>query len=81
MVVVCGVLCFSEPWRSRWALLQGRLLWPFLGRVTRHDMAVSIRAGFRRGELPALLGLGDEWTVQEQCTRLGACRMVAWKEE
>ena len=81
LVKDCGVLCFSEPWRSRWSLLEGYLLWPFVGRVTRHDMMVSIRAGFRRGELPDLLGLGEEWTVQEQCTKLGAYRMLAWKEE
>lgn len=75
----CEVLCFSEPWRSRWALMAGRLLMPFVGGVTRHDMMVSIRAGFRRGELPSLLNLTDEWTVQEQCTLLGAYRMLAWK--
>lgn len=76
----CDALCFCEPWRSRWALFEGGLLYPFVGRVTRHDMMVSIRAGFRRGELPRLLGLGEEWTVQEQCTKLGAYRMLAWKE-
>jgi 2-polyprenyl-3-methyl-5-hydroxy-6-metoxy-1,4-benzoquinol methylase len=80
LVSKCQVLCFSEPWRSRWALLEGALLWPFVSRVTRHDMMVSIRAGFRTGELPELLGLGDEWTIQEQCTKLGAYRLLAWKE-
>lgn len=76
----CGVLCFCEPWRSRLALWEGRLLFPFVNRATRHDMMVSIRAGFRRGELPKLLGLGEEWTLQEQCTKLGAYRLLAWKE-
>jgi hypothetical protein len=76
----CDALCFCEPWRSRWALFEGGLLYPFVGRVTRHDMMVSIRAGFRRGELPRLLGLGEEWTVQEQCTMMGAYRMLAWKQ-
>ena len=80
LVSKCQVLCFSEPWRSRWALLEGALLWPFVGRVTRHDMMVSIRAGFRTGELPTLLGLGDGWTIQEQCTKLGAYRLLAWKK-
>ena len=76
----CRVLCFCEPWRSQLALWEGRLLYPFMNRVTRHDMMVSIRAGFRRGELPKVLGLGEEWTVQEQCTKLGAYRLLAWKE-
>lgn len=76
----CDVLCVSEPWRSRLALLGGRLLFPFVNDVTRHDMVVSIRAGFRRGELPRALGLGNQWQVREQCTKSGACRMLAWKE-
>jgi hypothetical protein len=76
----CEVICVSEPWRSRLALLEGRFLYPFVNGVTRHDMMVSIRAGFRRGELPRLLGLGEGWEVREQCTRLGACRMLAWKK-
>ncbi len=74
----CDVLCFSEPLRSRLALAEGRCLFPFVNRVTRHDMIVSIRAGFRRGELPALLGLRDaDWDVREQETLLGACRLLA----
>ena len=48
----CEVICVSEPWRSRLAMLEGRFLFPFVNGVTRHDMMVSIRAGFRRGELP-----------------------------
>jgi hypothetical protein len=80
MLERCEVICVSEPWRSRLALLEGRLLYPFVNGVTRHDMMVSIRAGFRRGELPRLLGVGEAWEVREQCTKLGACRMLAWKK-
>lgn len=76
----CEVVCASEPWRSRLSVMEGRLLYPFVNDVTRHDMMVSIRAGFRRGELPEALGLGDEWQVREECTKLGACRMLAWKQ-
>lgn len=76
----CGALCFSEPLRSRLALVEGRSLFPVVNRVTRHDMIVSIRAGFRRGELPALLGLQPkDWEIQEDETLLGACRLLAWK--
>lgn len=80
LLAKCEVICTSEPWRSRLALMEGRLLYPFVNGVTRHDMMVSIRAGFRRGELPEALGLGKEWQVREECTTLGACRMLAWKK-
>lgn len=75
----CSVLCFSEPWRCHLALWEGRLLLPFVGRVTRHDMMVSIRAGFRKGELPEFLNLGTDWNVREECGLLGAYRLLAWK--
>ena len=74
------VLCFSEPWRSQVAMAEGYTLWPFVNRVTRHDMIVSIRAGFVRGELPALLGMGCGWDVREEVSFLGACRLLALKK-
>ncbi len=74
------VICVSEPWRSRLGLLEGYFLYPFVNSVTRHDMMISIRAGFRRGELPGLLGLGDEWELREECTKMGAYRMLAWRK-
>ncbi len=80
---LCGafrVLVFSEPLRSGLALAQGGLLCPFVGPVTRHDMLVSIRAGFAPGELPELLGLAsDTWEIRGQCTWRGALRMLAWR--
>lgn len=49
-----------------------------MSRVTRHDAPVSVRAGFRDGELPALLGLdGAGWQVEITQTWKGAYRMVA----
>ena len=33
------------------SLMMSRCLFPFVNDVTRHDMAVSIRAGFRQDEL------------------------------
>jgi len=74
-------LCFNEPHRSSWAMAQGRLLLPFVGPVTRHDMLVSIRAGFRRGELPERLGLTTGgWHVREETTWRGALRMLACRD-
>ena len=51
-------LVMVEPWRSRVALAEGYALWPLVNQVTRHDMMVSIRAGFRRGELQDCSSLG-----------------------
>lgn len=68
-----------EPWRSRLSLCEGALLWPLINRVTRHDMMVSIRAGFRKGELPRLLDLGNEWEWREEVSLLGGLRVLAWR--
>lgn len=65
-------LIFAEPFRSRISLLEGYALFPVVNAVTRHDMIVSIRAGFRRGELAGLLGLGEDWVVEERVTVRGA---------
>ncbi|MDB6078824.1 MAG: hypothetical protein JWO82_2571, partial [Akkermansiaceae bacterium] len=76
----CGqfrAFCFAEPLRSRGAIAQGTALLPLVNSVTRHDMIVSIRAGFVRGELPALLGLDPrQWRVEEQCTWRGGLRVL-----
>jgi len=71
-------LCFCEPWRAALPRLFGRLMFPLVGRVTRHDMPVSINAGFRRGELPELLGL-ENWNVKESVDWRGSVRLLAWR--
>jgi len=71
------LLAFNEPARSPLHQWQFRLLWPVINDVSRHDGAVSIRAGFRGNELPALLGLADGWRVTVQTTFLGAYRLHA----
>lgn len=72
------VLCLCEPWRHTLARLWGRCLLPLVGSVTRHDMLVSIEAGFARGELPRLLGLSG-WHLQETIDWRGSYRLVAWR--
>ncbi|MEM9237874.1 MAG: class I SAM-dependent methyltransferase [Verrucomicrobiota bacterium] len=71
------VLAFVEPHRSRDALWMGERLLPVVGEATKHDMMVSIRAGFAVGELPSLLGLSEDWKVSERCTWRGGLRMLA----
>lgn len=74
------LLVISEPARRPSHLWKGRLLNAILGfnYVTMFDMARSIQAGFRIGELPKLLRLDEKvWTVRESMSQLGAYRLVA----
>ena len=74
------VLIFSEPLRDSWSLLFSRTAWPFVGKVTRHDMTVSLNAGFRPGELATFLGLDKScWQVSETCRTTGVLRFKAWR--
>lgn len=73
------VLVFVEPLRTKDALWMGERLLPFVGEATKHDMMVSIRAGFVEGELPKLLGLSSHWKVSERSTWRGGQRVLAWR--
>ena len=74
------VVVFNEPDRGFLPHALGFLMWPFINRVTRHDMHVSIRAGFADGELPRLLGLDpDRWRFRETSTWRGARRVIGWR--
>ena len=77
---ICGgfeVVIFSEPSRDSVSHFFGHTLDPFVNHVTRHDMHVSIDAGFLPGELPSLLGLSRErWQIEEDSTWRGAVRML-----
>lgn len=73
-------LYFVEPARETIFRMLGYGLFPFVNEVTRHDLQVSIGAGFRRGELAATFGLDDSWSIRETVTPLGAYRFEAWKK-
>ena len=71
-------LVFSEPWRDQGVLSRAALALPFVGKVTKHDMPASIRAGFRPGEMVAVLGLQtSEWEIAESSHWQGVIRMIA----
>jgi len=73
-------LCFVEPLRTPGSLALGRGMLPFVNRVTRNDMIVSIRAGFVPGELARMMGLDPaEWKVSERCSWRGGLRVLAWR--
>ena len=60
--------------------MDARLMLPFVGPATKHDMIVSIRAGFLPGELPNVLGLdAADWRVREETNWRGGLRMLAYR--
>lgn len=68
---------FCEPDRARLPHVLGRLMHPWINHVTRHDMHVSITAGFYTGELPEMLGMaGGDWQFRESSTWRGARRVI-----
>jgi hypothetical protein len=71
------VVVFNEPSRDSVSHFLGHLLDPFVNHVTRHDMHVSIDAGFLPGELASLMGLSvKHWQIQEDSTWRGAVHML-----
>lgn len=73
------VFIINEPrrgLRAKWGFRALCLLGA--NHVTRHDGAVSIRAGFRGNELPTLLGLDEaDWQYYVEETLLDAYRLLA----
>lgn len=68
----------GEGHRTPEVLRRSCVLNPFLGEVTRHDMEISLAAGFVKGELPEALGLSPaDWHIAESSTLLGAHRLIA----
>ncbi|MDB6118375.1 MAG: class SAM-dependent methyltransferase [Verrucomicrobiaceae bacterium] len=65
LVVAC------EPRRSRPVMMAGKLLW-LLGcsALTRHDGALSIRAGFREKEMSSLWPDREGWELMEGSANL-----------
>ena len=60
------VFVACEPRRSKPALAAARLLWAIgCNDVSRHDAAISVRAGFAGRELTALWPAGGGWTLRE----------------
>lgn len=65
------VFVAMEPLRGRRPLLGCKLLWAIgCNRVTRHDAAISVRAGFRDRELSALWPDKTGWQLEERSAGL-----------
>jgi hypothetical protein len=66
----------NEPLRATLPLLMGKLASPFIHAITRHDMRVSIEAGFLTGELAGLLELEKSgFDIHEITDWRGAIRL------
>jgi hypothetical protein len=80
---ITRLIVAAEPARLWIHTILGRLLCEVaeLNHVQRHDMQVSIRAGFRGDELCTALGLGDEWEIHVQMHPLGGYRFLAVRGE
>jgi hypothetical protein len=76
----CDVALFNEPDRARMPHFLGRLMHPWINHVTRHDMHVSIDAGFRPGEITAALEMKpSHWKIEETSSWRGGRRVLAWR--
>ena len=72
------LLVALEPRRAPWPLFCCRLLWAIgCNSVTRHDAAISVRAGFSHRELSALWPTGGGWQLTERRTGLFSHLFVA----
>ena len=72
-----SLVIINEPLRRKVPHLLGSLMHPFINDVTRHDMHVSIDAGFRSGEILKLLEISSQqWRVEEFEHWKGACRTI-----
>ena len=75
-----SLVIINEPLRRKAPHLLGALMHPFINDVTRHDMHVSIDAGFRRGEIMQLVGISSQqWSCEEIEHWKGACRTILCK--
>jgi hypothetical protein len=71
-----------EPRRAPWPLFCSRLLWAIgCNAVTRHDAAVSVRAGFSGRELSALWPADHNWQLNERRTGFFSHLFVAQRRE
>jgi len=68
-------ILLAEPYRANIPLIMGRCIFPLVNDVTRHDMIVSIRAGFQKNELPRILCPHFIW--EESLGLFGGIRMQA----
>jgi SAM-dependent methyltransferase len=77
----CSFFVACEPRRSAWSLFASRCV-GLLGcnAITRHDAAVSVRAGFDGKELSALWPSDDRWHLEETSVGAFGHRFIAERQ-
>ncbi|HUA67990.1 MAG TPA: methyltransferase domain-containing protein [Candidatus Saccharimonadales bacterium] len=71
-----------ETRRAPWPLFCCRLLWIIgCNSVTRHDAAISVRAGFSGNELSALWPKNEEWQLTEKRSGFFSHLFVAQRKD
>ncbi len=75
-------LLINEPLRASFPLFLGKLATPFVHPITRHDMRISIEAGFAPGELTGALGLTENsCVIRETSDWRGAIRLACQRRD
>jgi hypothetical protein len=80
-VQACDHAFIIEPWRHKAVALLGAGLYPLCNDVTRHDMRVSIHAGFCGSELAEKILPNHSWTHETSHYWRGAYRVVFHRRE
>jgi hypothetical protein len=71
VAATCESFAACEPRRSRFVFEACRWMWCFgCSAITRHDGAVSVRAGFRAQEISELWPESAEWRLEENSAGL-----------
>ena len=75
-------IIINEPLRANLPMVMAKLATPFIHPITRHDMRVSIEAGFVVGELASLLDLEKNgFKIIETTDWRGAIRLHCTKQK
>jgi hypothetical protein len=80
-VEACDHALIVEPWRNKAVSLLGTSLHPFCNEVTRHDMRVSIQAGFCGTELAEHILPDHSWAYETSHHWRGANRVEIHRRE
>jgi 2-polyprenyl-3-methyl-5-hydroxy-6-metoxy-1,4-benzoquinol methylase len=77
-----GLFVACEPRRAALGLIGSRLCWAIgANDVSRHDAAVSVRAGFRDQELSQLWPRQEQWDLHEHAAGLFSHCFVARRQK
>jgi hypothetical protein len=80
-IQACDHAFIVEPWRNKSVALLGAGLHPFCNELTRHDMRVSIEAGFCGSELAEHILPDRSWDYETSHHWRGANRVVIHRRE